>query len=147
MRFNIEEAKEMFANGFNCSQSVFSGIAASGVIGISKEEALKISCPFGAGIARTGNTCGAVTGALMAIGAKYGNTSGRDLVSKELTLEKSQLFLDRFTEKYGSLSCRFLIGADLSTPEGYQRALDDGLREKECMKFIETSLTILDEIL
>ncbi|MBI4710518.1 MAG: C_GCAxxG_C_C family protein, partial [Nitrospirae bacterium] len=37
-----------------------------------KETVLKIASPFGGGIGRMGETCGAVTGALMVIGLKYG---------------------------------------------------------------------------
>ena len=45
--------------------------------------ALKLSCALGGGMAHTGNTCGAVSGALMVIGMKYGRTSPDDLASRD----------------------------------------------------------------
>jgi C_GCAxxG_C_C family probable redox protein len=57
---------------FTCSAAVFS--AFSGELGLDADTARKIACGFGAGISRTGNVCGAVSGAIMVIGLKYGKT-------------------------------------------------------------------------
>lgn len=64
----ITTAIECFKNGFNCAQAVFTSYCEE--YGIDKETGLKLTCPFGAGISRTDNTCGAVIGAIMVIGIK-----------------------------------------------------------------------------
>jgi C_GCAxxG_C_C family probable redox protein len=67
------QALENFKNGYNCAQSVLSVLAPD--LGLHQDTAMKLSSPFGSGIAYMQETCGAVTGALMAIGLKYGKTS------------------------------------------------------------------------
>ena len=58
-----DDAAARFKEGFSCSQAVVSSF--SGDLGLDTDTAYKISCGFGAGIARTGNICGAVAGAVM----------------------------------------------------------------------------------
>ena len=65
-------AEEMFRSGYVCSQAVFATF--SEMLGLDKETALKIANGFGGGIARKQEICGAVSGAIMAIGLKYGKT-------------------------------------------------------------------------
>ena len=66
---DIERALECFDKNYNCSQSIFSTYAPR--FGVNTEHSLKIASAFGGGIARMGNICGAVSGALMTIGLKY----------------------------------------------------------------------------
>ena len=61
-------ALAQFDKGFACSQAVFSAYAED--LGLDQETALKIAGPFGGGTGRKAETCGAVTGALMALGLK-----------------------------------------------------------------------------
>jgi C_GCAxxG_C_C family probable redox protein len=61
-----EQAENYFSNHFNCSQSVLSAFASD--LRLSIDNSLKVACAFGAGMGRQQHTCGAVTGALMAIG-------------------------------------------------------------------------------
>ena len=64
-------AIEKFSNGFNCSQAVLSVFAED--LALSEETAVSIASGFGGG-ARNGQLCGAVTGAVMALGLKYYST-------------------------------------------------------------------------
>ena len=64
----IDLALSRFAEGFNCSQAVFSSYAE----GIDEATALKIASGFGGGMGRMAETCGAVTGAMMVLGLKFG---------------------------------------------------------------------------
>ena len=66
---NSEEALDLFSNNFNCSQAVFASIGPK--IGIDKNSCLKIASGFGGGMGRQQKTCGAVTGAYMALGAAF----------------------------------------------------------------------------
>lgn len=65
-----ERALAAFRNGFTCSAAVFSAFSKD--LGLDEETARKIACGFGAGISRTGNICGAVSGAILVIGLRYG---------------------------------------------------------------------------
>lgn len=122
-----ETALARHDQGYNCSQSVFSAFAPQ--FGIPEKLALKLASPFGGGVARQGQICGAVTGALMALGAGRGS----DLPSKkEETYRLGQELLQAFKSKHGSLLCRELIGCDLRTPEGLKQAKQKGVFTTIC---------------
>ena len=113
----IQTARDRFAQGFNCSQSVFSAFAFQLVL--SNETALKLSSPFGAGMARQGQVCGALTGALMVLGLQHGNF---DPEGKEQTYQIADEFIRKFKERHGTILCRELIGYDISSQAGLQAA-------------------------
>ena len=69
----VEKAAAYFENGFCCSQAVFTTFATE--YGMDEALALKIATQFGGG-ARKGEMCGSVSGALMALGLKYGFFDG-----------------------------------------------------------------------
>ena len=107
----VKEAAECFNNGFNCSQAVLS--AYCGEFGIDKETALQIACGFGAGMGRLQETCGAVSGAYMLIGLKYGKFLLEDEPAKEKTYAMVREFARLFIEKNKTTKCRELLGVDL----------------------------------
>ncbi|MEW5902332.1 MAG: C-GCAxxG-C-C family protein, partial [Acidobacteriota bacterium] len=115
-----ENAVQSFKQGFSCSQAVL--VAFDESLGLSRDQALKISQAFGGGMARLGLTCGAVTGALMAIGLKYGRTRAEDEAAKEKTYALVHDLIRRFELRHGSIVCRELIGVELSTPQGHSLA-------------------------
>ncbi len=96
-----EAAASIFGQNYNCSQSVFSVFATQ--YGLDEKTALKLASPFGGGVARRGELCGAVTGALMALGLVHGADKP---AGKEEIYRLSQEFMRRFEEKNGSILCR-----------------------------------------
>jgi len=76
-----DKALESFMSGFTCSSAVFS--AFSDEMGLECGTARKIACDFGAGISKTGNICGAVSGSVLVIGLKYGKTKQGDDAATE----------------------------------------------------------------
>jgi C_GCAxxG_C_C family probable redox protein len=140
-----DTAVAAFTGGFSCSQAVFSAFAEE--MGVDRATALKISTAFGGGMAGMGLTCGAVTGALMVIGAKYGRTEAADDAAKQKTYERSRQFVRAFSERHSSIACRGLLGVDISTAEGKQQAKDMGLTETLCPRFVADAVEILEEIL
>lgn len=141
----VKEAVSCFTNGFICSQAVFSTYAP--MLGLDRETALRISCSFGGGMARMGETCGAVTGALMIIGLKFGNTNAGDIQARERNYEVVRDFLKRFEQYHGSVKCKDLLGCDISTNEGRQIAKDTKLFTTLCTKFVEDAALIIEEII
>lgn len=141
-----ENAEKTFAlTGFNCAQSVFSTYSEH--LGFDAETALKISCSFGGGMAHIGETCGAVTGAFMLIGLKYGQIHPDDAEAKEKVYALVQEFTKRFKEIYGSVHCKDLLGCDMSTPEGLQLVKEKGLTKMICPKYVRSSAKLIEEIL
>ena len=100
---NIEKANELFGKKFHCSQAVFAAFAEE--LGISEELALKIGACFGSGM-RKGEVCGACTGALMALGLKYGQCKEEDNDSRIKTNEVTDKFISEFVKENGSFMCK-----------------------------------------
>lgn len=142
---NVDSAVKCFNNGFNCTQAILSTYCEQ--FGLDRETALKLSCPFGAGMGCMAETCGAVTGAFMLIGLKYGKCFEEDTVSKDISYRLVREFTERFKEVNGSISCKELLQCDISTPEGSSNAKSIGLCNRLCPGFVKDSARIIEELL
>jgi C_GCAxxG_C_C family probable redox protein len=138
----IQIANERFDQHFSCSQSVFSAFASR--FGLTDEQALKLASPFGGGVAHQGQVCGAVTGALMAIGLARGNAT---LDQKDETYRLAEEYLERFQERHGTILCRELIGVDISTPEGLQRAREQDVFKSICPRLVQDATELVEEFI
>ncbi|KKM98953.1 hypothetical protein LCGC14_1152710 [marine sediment metagenome] len=141
----VEQAVSYFKDGFNCSQSIFSCFSVE--YGLSRDNALKLATGFGGGMGRLGKTCGAVTGALMVIGLKYGKVSIEDDTAAGKTYRLVQKVIKKFTEINGSITCNDLLDCDISTLEGLNSANEKNLFTTLCPNFVRTSAEILEKIL
>jgi C_GCAxxG_C_C family probable redox protein len=140
-----EQAVQMFEQEFSCSQSVFSAFAGSA--DIPRETALRVASGFGGGLARTGDTCGAVAGAIMALGLRHCGDPAEEPISKEASYPAVREFLARFKARHGSIVCRELLGIDIAAPEGLQSAREQGLFKSRCPAFVRSAGEILEELL
>ncbi|PKM94884.1 MAG: hypothetical protein CVU84_08135 [Firmicutes bacterium HGW-Firmicutes-1] len=138
------EAIQNFDNGFNCSQAVLSVFCEE--LGLSKEVALKISTGFGGGM-RRGEVCGAVTGAIMAIGLKNGHFIEGDTDSKAKAYEITKQFELKFEELNGSIICKQLLGYDITIENELKMIKEKTLFDMICPKMIEDSINILEDLL
>ena len=132
-------AEELFKSGYVCSQAVFA--AFSEMLGLDKETALKIANGFGGGIARKQEVCGALSGAIMAIGLKYGKTQADDSISHENTYAKIEDFCKKFIERNQSIKCHEILGCDLVT------AKERGLFSSVCLKCVSDAAEIVERLL
>ncbi len=131
--------------GFNCSQAVLSAFSPS--LGLDRDAALKLSCAFGAGMGRTCQTCGAVTGAYLAISIKHGRDRLEDQEKREKTYSLVQEFDHRFKAKHKSVNCRDLLGCDLGDPADAKKASEKQLSRTVCPEFVRSAAEILEDIL
>ncbi len=140
-----EKAVSCFKEGFMCSQALL--IAYADEFGMDRLTALKVSAAFGGGMGRMGDICGAVTGAFMVIGLKYGRTEVKDVESHEKTNRLVQEFVRRFKAVNESIVCRELLGCDLSTKEGQKIFVENKLRDNLCNKFVSDAAEIVGQLL
>ncbi len=140
-----EQASGRFTDGYNCSQSVLLAFAAE--LNFDSAVAARVAAGFGGGMGRMGYTCGAVTGALIALGMRYGSSDQMDKTAKEKTYAQVQEFLRRFHGKYGSIDCRDLIEIDISSLEGQRQARKAGVFKTRCPLFVQEAVTILVDIM
>jgi C_GCAxxG_C_C family probable redox protein len=144
MTTQIDFAVQRFADGYSCSQAVFSAFAPR--LGVRDDVALKLASAFGGGIGRRGEVCGAVTGALMALGLAAGHADNAE-ESKTATYAVVDEFLRRFGELHGAVVCRTLIGHSIGTPEGLQGARDAGVFKTVCPDLVADAAAIVASIL
>jgi C_GCAxxG_C_C family probable redox protein len=137
-----EIAGTVFNQNFNCSQSVFSAFATQ--FGLDTETALKLASPFGGGVARRGEICGALTGALLVFGLARG---ARAPAGKEEIYRLSQECMRLFEDKHKSVLCRDLIACDLSTPAGYQSATEKRVFSTICPVLVQDAVEIVQKLL
>jgi len=144
MSAKSEEAVERFRKGFNCSQAVLGSFSEQ--FGLDCDKASKVATGFGGGM-RMGGTCGAVTGAFMALGLKYGNCKAKDKDGKAKTYKIIEEFTKQFKTRNSSVACRELLGCDISTPEGTKEAKSKGLFSSICPRMVQDAAEILEEML
>ena len=94
-----------------------------------------------------GETCGAISGAVMVLGLKHGGVTAEDREAKEKTYERVRELVARFKARYGTVTCRELLGCDISTPEGLQRAKEQQLTTTRCPEFVRCAAEILEDLL
>ena len=140
-----ETALLNFDKGFYCSQSVLSAFCEE--YDLSIESGLKLSTLFGAGILYTGETCGAVTGALIVIGLRYGEAEPLELKEKSEVFLKAAEFIEKFKFRNGTTICKVLIGYDISDPEKLKQSREQEIFKKVCPKIVQDAVEILEEIL
>ena len=139
-----EKALSLFSSNFNCSQAVFTAFAPD--FGIDEKLALMLATSFGGG-ARNGEICGAVSGALLVIGLKYGHWDSNDNEQKSRAYEISVDFTKRFKEANCSIVCRDLLGYDLTVPEDKVFIKEKNLFKTVCPKMVESAVEILEKVL
>ena len=143
----MEENKirEKFIKGYDCSQVVLAHFAEK--LGITEELANRVSACFGGGMMH-GDTCGAFTGAIMAIGLRSGHWDEETLLQqKDGMMSKYAEFRTLFLEKFPTNNCRELLGYDVSVPEQLEEALTGGRMLDFCPKVVQGVIEILEEVL
>lgn len=139
-----EKALDLFANNFNCSQAVLTAFAPD--FGIDEELALRLGTSFGGG-ARNAEICGAVSGALLVLGLKYGHYIATDNEQKSRSYAIAVDYTNRFKEANGSIVCRDLLKYDLTIPEEAACIKEKCLFAEICPKMINSAVEILEDVL
>lgn len=140
-----QRAKELFFEGYNCAQAVFTAFAEEKY---GKDEAARLASAFGGGMGGQRMECGAFSGMLLAYGLLRGYDVPGDLALKEAYYETVQELTRRFTEALGTTSCRKQLGL----PEGVI-AMPPAPRTPEyydtrpCPKLVEQAAGILEAYL
>ena len=141
---HVERSVELFGLKFNCAQSVFASFSKE--LGLDEKQALKIGGCFGSGM-RKGEVCGACTGALMALGLKYGQSEVGDVDSKLKSDDLCVKFLEEFESENGSYICNELLGCDIRTKEGVEYAVENNLFTEVCPKMVESATLIVEKLI
>ena len=146
MKKTIEEiAIESFRAGFNCAQAVVTSFSDN--LNFDKRLAETISCGFGGGMGRLGETCGAVTGSYMVLGIFNCKNFADNASIKEATYAMIQDFSGKFMRINGTTDCKSLLKCDLATEEGNRFAKENNLFGTVCEKCIRDSIKIVSQLI
>jgi C_GCAxxG_C_C family probable redox protein len=140
-----ELASEYLKKGYNCAQSVIKAYA--GDVGMNEEDAVKMASVLGGGIGRTGHICGAVSGAALVIGMKFGSTDNTAKHARTKAYQKAKELLEKFDAQNKSILCNDLLGYDISTDEGLKQARASGVMVQKCPKLVFSAAKILESII
>ncbi len=137
-----KRSRELFRSGFYCAESVLMAIAESH--NVQSDLIPRIATGFCSGMARTRAQCGAVSGAMMAIGLLTGRRAPTESVEDSYALV--QALMKQFAVRFGSTNCRTLLGCDLDTAEGQKIFKANHLIE-QCYDYAEGATNIAMSLL
>ncbi|MEW6585515.1 MAG: C-GCAxxG-C-C family protein [Nitrospirota bacterium] len=142
MSLAYNEVVKLNGQLISCTSAILSTYG--GYFGISREVGLKVPAALGLGLCM-GETCGAVIGVMMLIGAKHGKTRGDDYEADQKLIGHVVNFLQDFGGKNKTLKCRELLNFDATTPEGFKEALETGLFARECPKYLKQACDYVEK--
>ena len=140
-----ERAKELFGQGYACSQAV--ALAFNDILGVNKEEITRLTLPFGGGIGRLRLTCGAVSGMAVVIGLLYA-TADNSPENKKKVYAITQELAGKFKEENGSLICADLLtGANVQVSVGgeAETRTENYYKKRPCGDIVYSAARILEE--
>lgn len=133
--------KQALRSNLYCAESVVLAVAEG--LNIRSPLIPRIASGFCSGLSRTGGTCGAVNGGIMALGLLFGRDDGEG--PPDGAYDKVRTFLQRFSDAHGSCTCLELTGCDLSTEEGRNRYAEEGMMVK-CYGLTRDAVSLVAEI-
>jgi len=142
---NIEASSDLFNQGYSCAQAICAAFGPR--YGIDRDTCLRLSSALGGGVGRQGDTCGAVVGALIILGLDCGAIVVEDPAAKAQAYARASEFISRFNELHKTVTCRELMGVDISTPEGMKRAGELGLSKTICPVLVKDAASILQSMI
>ena len=137
------EVQRMFDDGYDCSQIVLAAVSER--LGMTREQAFRAAACFGIGMAQ-GGVCGAATGALIAIGLRYGNDRPGDLAAKQKTFDVRDEFIRRFVEVNGRRDCPDFLGRRVDTLQDLMLTKFTGIYDG-CPGYCVNAVRILEDLL
>jgi len=128
-------AKAYAEEGFLCSESVL--LSLSDAFNVISDVIPQIATGFGAGIGRHGEICGALTGAIMGLGLRFGRSHPSQTPEGSSPYAYSQTMMNLFIARFGHIRCKDLLGLDISSKEGLQAYRKQNLWQNKCRDFIQ----------
>ena len=146
MSDHAELARELFLQGYNCSQAVL--CAFGDVTGLDIDAAARMASSFGGGLARLRQVCGTVSGAALVLGIARGYSDPKDPGAKAAHYRLVQEFARRFEAQNGSIVCRELLrGVEVAPGPDPEARTPEYYRKRPCPNLAWQSARILDEML
>ncbi|MBS7615485.1 C_GCAxxG_C_C family protein [Candidatus Bathyarchaeota archaeon] len=128
------KAMRLFDSGYNCAEAVL--IALSEKLAQKNAVIPRIATGFGGGVGRSGSVCGALSGAVMAIGLLRGCDKAEEKEKRYAVYDEVLQMVKEFEKEFGSSQCKTLTQCDLRTEKGRKKFYGQEVRKKVCPKFV-----------
>ena len=144
---HADKARELFNEGYNCSQAVLGAFAEDA--GLDVKTALRLSAPFGGGMGRMREVCGAVSGMTFVMSALYGYDDPKAFEEKADLYKKIQTVANEFKNENGSIVCRERLalqttGASAPTPE---HRTDAYYKKRPCPELVKQAADFIEDFI
>jgi C_GCAxxG_C_C family probable redox protein len=141
-----EQAAEFMRSGYNCAQSILKAYAQEA--GLTREEdAILMASALGGGIGRTGYVCGALSGAALILGRRFGYKDPADTAGRDRVYTLVARLVDKFKTEHGTVMCSDLLGFDIRNAAKLKEARESGVFQQRCPVFVRSAGGLLEEIL
>lgn len=146
-----QKARELFAQGYNCAQSVV--LAYSDVMDVDAKTLATMSAPFGGGMGRLREVCGAVSGMFMIAGSLVPAFDPAQKAAKAANYALVQNLAEEFRKENRSIICRELLGlvpfkdgvssAAGASASGVSGAAAVPYKKRPCAELVEMAAAIV----
>ena len=139
-----DKAKELFQNGYNCSQAV--AIAYSDLLKMDESQIAKMTAGFGGGIGRMRETCGAVSGMTFVWSTLFASENPNNFEAKKQLYAEIQALCKAYINENGSIICRELLGLSQkgeSNPTPEQRT-QQYYKKRPCAELVKCAGDIIE---
>ena len=141
---HVTLAADLFLEGYNCAQAV--AVAFCDLTGMDRKAAAKLAAPFGGGMGRMREVCGAVSGMFMVLGQLYGYDNSDDDAHKKELYKQVQQLAETFREENGSIICREILKNPPSDPNPSPRTAEY-YAKRPCARMVMTAARLMDEFI
>ncbi len=148
----VETARRLFLdsdNAYGCAETTF--VVLKRAFGLDDPDDPSAAMALNGGVAYAGGTCGAISGAALALGLLASRRSAGHRDAKRLARGLTARLIDDFRAEHGAVDCRDLIGLDLRRPGAHDAFIESGVWRERCMRQIEFAVRRLaplaDELL
>ena len=139
-----ERAKELFLQGYACSQAV--ALVFADIANVDEATLSKMALPFGGGLGRLRLTCGAVSGMFFVLSYLYGYDTAGDDVSKKRLYTDVQALAGQFRERCGSIVCREILKNPPTDPTPSPRTAEY-YQTRPCARMVLVAGQLMDEFI
>jgi C_GCAxxG_C_C family probable redox protein len=136
-----ERARELYlddANTYGCAETAF--VVLKEAFGLPDPQDSAAAMALNGGIAYSGSTCGAITGAALAVGQLAASRIEDHAVAKRVARAITADLVAAFETAFGATTCRTLTGVDLSTEAGHRAFIESGAWRDGCMRQVEMAV-------
>lgn len=142
LQTTLDTADMLGRQGYSCSEAVF--LALSSEQDFPPELGLKLACGLAGGLGLSGETCGVVTAAALALGLRFGPAGIDERFQRQHTLLLVGEFVDRFQKQHGtSRCCELCLQGVPPTPERGKAIRESGLP----LELIRSGVRIASEVM